>query len=333
MIPNIFISSTIADLQYLRDGLRDAVNDLRYHPVMSEHGEVGYLRPTTAADACYRTVEQCQMVVLIIGKRYGSIGADGLSVTHKEYRAAQLSQIPTITFVEPQVLHYKDVFDSAPSAAIWNDFTRMDNPKNTFGFLDEIAQSETYNAIIPFTSAADAKEKLKLQLADFIGERLGGTITPMSMQIKDILAEIKTLRNHLVHAGSGDKDTKRYLAVTRFLLNDAVADYRKLLEQLFGEIDTAVEKILNLDSFERVLKSAKFTWETAPDDTISIQAAQTYMRPEKPVDPKQKRAIFSHTGFGGGYILYSTKHMMISETYFKTYDRDQRALYAKAKVT
>jgi hypothetical protein len=333
VIPNIFISSTIADLQYLRDGLRDAVNDLRYHPVMSEHGEVGYLRPTTAADACYRTVEQCQMVVLIIGKRYGSIGSDGLSVTHKEYRAAQLSQIPTITFVEPQVLHYKDVFDSAPSAAIWNDFTRMDNPKNTFEFLEEIARSETYNAIIPFTSAADAKEKLKLQLADFIGERLGGTITPMSKQIKDILAEIKTLRNHLVNAGSGDKDTKRYLAVTRFLLNDSVADYRGLLELLFGEIDTAVEKIWNLNSFERVLKVAKVTFETVPEETIFNQVSEAHMRPAKPVDPKRKRAVFSHTGFGGGYILYSTNQMMISESYFKTFDHNQRALYAKAKVT
>jgi hypothetical protein len=41
MIPNIFISSTISDLRYLRDGLREAVSELAYHPVMSEHGEIG----------------------------------------------------------------------------------------------------------------------------------------------------------------------------------------------------------------------------------------------------------------------------------------------------
>ena len=42
MIPNVFISSTIEDLHYLREGLRDAVNDLAYRPVMSDYGEVGY---------------------------------------------------------------------------------------------------------------------------------------------------------------------------------------------------------------------------------------------------------------------------------------------------
>ena len=110
MIPNIFVSSTIADLHYLRDGLCDAIDELCYHPVMSEHGEVGYLHPNTAAESCYRSVGQCQMVVLIVGKRYGSTGEDGLSVTHREFLAAKSDTARIITFVEPEILSYKEVF-------------------------------------------------------------------------------------------------------------------------------------------------------------------------------------------------------------------------------
>lgn len=31
MIPNIFVSSTVEDLRYLRDGLRDAIVELAYN--------------------------------------------------------------------------------------------------------------------------------------------------------------------------------------------------------------------------------------------------------------------------------------------------------------
>lgn len=333
MIPNIFVSSTIADLQYLRDALRDAILDLRYHPVMSEYGEVGYIRPTTAADSCYRTVEQCQMVVLILGKRYGSTGADGLSVTHREYRAASAAEIPTISFVEPHVLHYKEVYDSAPDATMWNEFPRMDNPKRTFALLEEIGQAAAFNAIIPFASIGDAKEKLKLQIADFVGERLGDTIAPMSTRIKDILAEIKTLRNHLVHTGGGTEDTKKYLAATRYLLSDSVAEYRKLLEQMFGDIDTAVEKVWQIEELVAVFEAAQFTYEIVPDDFMNAMFRQQMQeRPRPTPSTEHGREIYGHFGTSGGYTITDSKFLRVSDTYFAMFAKHQKALFAKAKV-
>ncbi|MCJ7812359.1 DUF4062 domain-containing protein, partial [bacterium] len=43
MIPNVFISSTIKDLHYLRDAIRDLVKELGYRPIMSEYGDIGYI--------------------------------------------------------------------------------------------------------------------------------------------------------------------------------------------------------------------------------------------------------------------------------------------------
>lgn len=43
MIPNIFVSSTIHDLQYLREAVRDTISEIGHRPVMSEFGDIGYL--------------------------------------------------------------------------------------------------------------------------------------------------------------------------------------------------------------------------------------------------------------------------------------------------
>src|SRR5579862_4527348 len=116
MTPNVFISSPIADLHYLRDVLREAVEELAYRPVMSEYGEVGYIAQTSAADSCYRTVRQCQLMVLVVGRRYEPTDKDGLSVTHREFITAQEVRVPIISFAEAEVLTFKRVFDMDPGA-------------------------------------------------------------------------------------------------------------------------------------------------------------------------------------------------------------------------
>ncbi len=332
MIPNIFISSTIADLQYLRDALRDTIIELRYHPVMSEHGEVGYIRPGTAADSCYRTVEQCQMVVLILGKRYGTAGSDGLSVTHKEYRAACGSEIPTITFVEPQVLHYKEVFDSDTDADLWNDFSCMDNPKRTFALLDEISESGTFNAIIPFASIGEAKEKLKLQLADFVGQRLGETIAPISKQIKDILAEIRALRNHIAHKQGDSTEVKRYLVATRYLLSDSVSEYRSLLEKLFDDMDMAVEKICSLPDFGAVIEGSGFSHEMLEEDQMPFLARIRDEQKNKKPEFKHGTVVCAMSGINGSYTVTDQKHLSITQVLYDAFDKDQKSLYSRTKL-
>jgi hypothetical protein len=334
MIPSIFISSTIADLRYLRDGLRDAIIELAYQPVMSEYGEVGYLHPTTAAGSCYRTVTQCQMVVLIVGKRYGSIVADGLSVTHKEFQAAQEHQIPVITFVEPQVLSYKEVFDVKPNPEIWDDFTAtMDNPRKTFQLLDEICDSSVFNGIIPFNSVGEAKAKLKLQIADFVGARLAETASPVNTQLRDVLAEISTVRKMLLDSSESmstkEEVTKRYHAATRFLLNDTATEYRKLLEILFGDLDAAIAEIVDCESFEAVLNRAGYTHTVVSDK----EATGAFMGLGNIAEtPPEALPIHASFGASGGYAVYRDKRAIFGHAAFRRFSGLQKALHAKVSA-
>ncbi len=255
MIPNIFISSTIIDLAYLRDGLREAVLELAYNPVMSEHGEVGYLNPETAAESCYRSVKQCQMAVVIVGRRYGKPTKEGnISVTHKEFRTARDSGIPVIAFVENQVMAYKDVFACAKDEFDWNKFEKMDNASMTFSFLDEIRQSQAFNGLISFTSVAEAKKALKLQIANFVGESLSQVFTPMKSDIKSVLAEVITMREEM---RAQQKTNPVFITAIRYIVDENRAKgFKYLIEHIVGPPDKAVQLILESKTFDEFVAKA-----------------------------------------------------------------------------
>ena len=209
MIPAVFVSSTIRDLRYLRDALRDAILELSYQPVMSDYGEVTYIHSGSAADACFKSVERCHLVVLIVGRRYGDLVDGVCGVTHKEFLTAKDANIPMFAFVEAQVLNYKEVFDTDPKAELWNAFPGMDNARMTFRLIDEIKTASASNGLIPFTTAGEAKQVLKAQIADFVGQRLGSLIQPIRNELQELSAEVRTLRKQL----TATKPTSRKIAL------------------------------------------------------------------------------------------------------------------------
>jgi hypothetical protein len=50
-------------------------------------------------DVIKRVIDECDYYILIVGGRYGSISADGISYTEKEYRYAKKLGIPVLAFV------------------------------------------------------------------------------------------------------------------------------------------------------------------------------------------------------------------------------------------
>jgi hypothetical protein len=327
MIPNIFVSSTISDLQYFRDGLRDAIVDLAYNPVMSEYGEVGYINQGRASRSCYRSIKQCQMLVLIIGRRYGEPSQHGLSVTHQEFLAAQESKIPTISFVEAQVLNYKKVYEVERASPVWQNFKEMDHPKLTFDFIEAVTSSQNYNGIIPISSVAEAKEVLKRQIADFVGDRLNETIRPERSEIQEILAEIKTIRNDIMLKSKGASQnfvpSSEFLRTMRFLLEDKNADYRKFCEKLFDDIDTLIPLLIPSKNFEDLLEKTGYKLRIN-DDTESFQAQ---MRNDAVVGTEKIRFASMSAQFW--YAIYSDKTIIMSQSQREKFDERQRTLHIK----
>lgn len=254
MIPNIFISSTILDFHHLRDAVRDTILELEYNPVMSEYGDIGYLPSVSAEESCYQTLKDCQLAIILIGKRYGSISENGNSVTYNEFITAKKNNKPVICLVEREVLAYKKVFDinypkSVPS------FPGMDAPVKTFEFVDEFIKSTVNNGFLEFSTVADVRRHLKRQMAHIFGDFLRKQYDHIKVEIQDILSEVKTLRYELL---KDEKSTYEPLLKTfRFLLSERNSELKEFIEKLADEIDNAVPKVLESASFKNFLDNMR----------------------------------------------------------------------------
>jgi hypothetical protein len=254
MIPNVFISSTIADLQHLREALKDTVEELSYHPILSEFGDVGYLPQASAETSCYLAMRDCQMAVLIVGKRYGSLAASGLGITHSEFLTARENTIPVICLVDREVLSYKKVFDATGEAQTTPVFPGMDFPGKTFSFIQEVMDAPVNNGILPYSSIAEVRALLKTQLAHVFGDLLRSRFDPVRTGIKDVLSEVMTLRQELRNK---DMDPQPFLRATRFLLDDENKELRDFIEHISGSVEISVPLLLRCRTFEEYIAETK----------------------------------------------------------------------------
>lgn len=254
MIPNIFISSTIEDLHHLRDAVRDTVEELGYNPVMSEYGDIGYLPTASAEDSCYIALKDCQIALILIGKRYGSISFNNISVTQNESQVARSKNIPLITLIDQEVLTYKRVYDANPTSH--PIFPGMENPQKTFEFLQEIMDLPLNNGILPFANVTNARSHLKHQLAFLFGELLRNRFDPLKTEIKDVLSEIATLRHELTGKKDKDFNPTIFLKAMRFLLDDQNKDFRQLVEHICDSLDLGIPILLKTNTFDEFLKEA-----------------------------------------------------------------------------
>lgn len=93
----VFISSLILGFESYREAARRAVVALRNEPVMVE--DFG-AQPNSSQVACMQGVRSADVVVLILGPRYGFVPAGStISATHQEYREARDSR-PVLAFTQ-----------------------------------------------------------------------------------------------------------------------------------------------------------------------------------------------------------------------------------------
>ena len=254
MIPTVFISSTVDDLRHVRDAVRATVEEVGYQPVMSEYGEIGYMGGDAAEDACYRTVPGCQLVVLIIGKRYGSASKNNpdKTITELEFEKALENGSRIITLVDKEVLGFKKIFDANPHEKKVK-YPGMNDPDKTFEFISRVSRSATKNAILPYSTASDVRGLLKRQFAILFHDLLEARFSPAIASINDILCEVKTMRQAMTEEAKPDV---KFLAAIRFLLDDENVQFRDLMKFISsGSVEAAIPKIAENDDFEKFLNS------------------------------------------------------------------------------
>lgn len=165
-VPSVMVSSTFFDLREVRRQIQKmAEDDLGYRVLISESPTFPIEPDAAAIDNCRKRVEHdADILVLVIGSRYGSVEAkSGKSVTSIEYLAARAKAIPIYVFIERRVLTLADARLAVPEADRRAFSATVDNA-SLFDLVDRI-RSVDKAWVNGFDIADDITSALRVQFA------------------------------------------------------------------------------------------------------------------------------------------------------------------------
>lgn len=161
--PKVFISSTYYDLKHIRNDLQVFIQGLGYDAVIHDKGNIPYAQTESLEKSCYNEVSLSDILICIIGNKYGTQGADGnYSITMNELKEA--------------ISRRKKVYIYIVQEVYTENVTYIKNKGNGFNpahvddiriheFIEELKQNVKNHPIHPFNNASDIIDNLRKQLA------------------------------------------------------------------------------------------------------------------------------------------------------------------------
>ena len=168
--PTVMVSSTFYDLTQIRQDLNVFLaNELGYEPLLSEHKSFPIDPGLDTVENCRRRVEeQADILILVVGTRYGSIDdKTDKSITNIEYLTAKAKSIPIYTFVDERIIHMLPVWKTNPDA----DYSEVVDTPRLFEFVDSI-RSVDKAWVLSFDTAQDIVAALRSQFAYLVHKLL-----------------------------------------------------------------------------------------------------------------------------------------------------------------
>lgn len=161
-VPTVFLSSTCYDLRQIRTDLKDFFEkDLGFDILVSEFNSFPIIPNTNTIDSCTQAVkEYADVLILIVGGRYGYITESGKSITNLEYITAKEKHIPIYVFIDKSVMNMINLWKDNPNM----DFNSVVDSTKVFEFIDTLRNKENI-WVYGFEHAQDIISTLRKQLA------------------------------------------------------------------------------------------------------------------------------------------------------------------------
>lgn len=189
----VFVSSTCYDLTAVRSQLRNFLVGMGYEPVMSDYSDVLYDPRVHTHRSCIQEVENCDMLILLIGSRFGGkslptaleeIDFEGLksasfssyvldnkeklSITQLEVCKAIELSTPIFSFINEKVLHDHNVYEKNKDKPIISEisFPSIEKPESAkyiFEFINFLRHRTENNSFCPFSKNEDIESFLRKQ--------------------------------------------------------------------------------------------------------------------------------------------------------------------------
>ncbi|ENP8343843.1 DUF4062 domain-containing protein [Vibrio harveyi] len=217
--PRVFVSSTYYDLKYVRADLQRFIEEQGYDPVLNEKGHIPYGSEEKLESYCYKEIELCDIVVGIVGGRYGSDSREntGYSVSNVELQSAIKKGKQLYIFIDHQVMtEYRTYQANKDNETI--NYASVDDPK-VFKFIDELFNLPNNNQIQSFNSVVDITSHLKEQWAGLFQRLLSEEIRKRELSIIDEINNTSSTLKSLVTYLTKEKE-KGNTTIENILLNN-----------------------------------------------------------------------------------------------------------------
>ena len=253
----VFISSTCYDLSLLRSQLRIFIKNMGYEPIMSDYEDILYDPRIHTHTSCVDEVQNCDILVLIIGSRFGGKASpealnrinfdvlnnetlsvdvlkekECLSVTQLEVLKAIENAIPVYTFIDKRVWHNHALYEKNKASGIADQIVfpsieKQETAKYIFNFINFVRLRTRGNNIFTFEKGQDIEDTLKKQWSGYFQRLLQEQrFTDNNQKKMDILGEqFEDLKTAIL--SSIEKVDQRETA-------RGIVRYRRLSEILFG---------------------------------------------------------------------------------------------------
>lgn len=198
--PKVFISSTYYDLQHIRNDIRVFIQGLGYEPVMHDKGNVTYAQTETLENSCYNEVSACDILICIIGNKFGTqASGENYSITMTELKRALSLRKKVYIYIVNEVytenLTYIKNKDKGFDSAYVDDI-------RVHQFIEELKQTVKNHPILPFHNVSDILDNLRLQFAGLfqrlLSQEASITESKMFSDLQDSADRIKSLISEFV---------------------------------------------------------------------------------------------------------------------------------------
>ena len=140
---NIFVSSTCYDLSQIRTDISEFIINAGHNAILSEFENFPISPDLNTVENCIKIVkENADILVLIIGARYGNVSDNGKSITNNEFLVARQKGIPIFCFIDKHILS---------ALSFWRNIGYWSHPVSAIQWF-LLPSPSPFSAIYPFGS-------------------------------------------------------------------------------------------------------------------------------------------------------------------------------------
>lgn len=205
--PKVFISSTYYDLRNIRTDLERYIKERNFEPILNERGHIAYASQVRLEEYCYREIDNCDILISIIGGRFGSQAHEsgGYSISQKELQTALDKGKQVYIFIDKAVLHeYKTYEHNKDNEDVIKiiKFSAVNDIK-IYKFLDEVFALPINNQYTGFETSNEIIHYLQEQWASLFQSLLSDVAKQKDIklieELKDTAKTLKQLVTYLTN--------------------------------------------------------------------------------------------------------------------------------------